>query len=88
MNSLIKIAKIFDLIGRISPIIILGKMFMQELRKIKKRINLHTRWLILRPEFILKDLLIPRHIFNHIENRERAQNHSFAKNTMHSLFLY
>lgn len=66
------LARIFDPLGILAPVVILAKTFMQQLWGMQISwdealpAELHTKWMVFRDELQeLNNLKIPRHIYNH-----------------------
>lgn len=80
-----EVAKIFDPIGLVSPIVVCGKLFMQVLWNLRVdwdealSMQHHTFWCNFRAELPkLNSLLIPRHLFKGCVNPTSIQLHGFA----------
>lgn len=80
-----EVAAIFDPLGLISPIVVVGKLILQELWKNKAHwdeslpMALHTKWLQFREEAQqLQIIKIPRHVFNSKGTATHFQLHGFA----------
>lgn len=78
------LARIFDPLGLLSPIVVTAKIFIQELWKLKfdwdqaLPESMHTKWISFRKELDeLKQLKISRHIFNG-EKAGAVQLHIFS----------
>lgn len=80
-----EVAKIYDPIGLVSPVVMIGKMFMQELWKLRYDwdeslpLQIHTAWMKYRSELEhLKHLYIPRHLFDNSPLPSFIQLHGFS----------
>lgn len=80
-----EVARIFDPIGLLSPIVVLGKLFMQQLWKLKGNWDEalpmlhHTYWTKFRSELSKLTLFqIPRHLFGGNERPVNIELHGFA----------
>lgn len=80
-----EVAKIYDPIGLISPVVIVGKLMMQSLWQLKLNwdeslpMNVTSTWANYRDELVhLQHLYIPRHLFDHCIAPSNVQIHGFA----------
>ena len=80
-----QVAKIFDPLGLVAPIVVVGKLLLQNLWSLKINwdeclpMAYHTYWFKFLNELPkLKNLKIPRHLFNGNEKYPGVQLHGFA----------
>lgn len=82
---ILEIAKIFDPMGLVCPIVVYGKLFMQQLWQLKEDwdsslpMQYHKKWCNFRNELPkVSNFSVPRYFFNKCSTPTRIQLHGFA----------